>query len=180
MVDISKALGIHGWMSEDELKYLASVANKNRCIAEIGAWKGRTSVAIATNTDGELNTVDTWNGSDEAEHINELRQHGENWLYDEFMKNVDGLNVIPHRMTSLEAAEKFSKEGKVFDMIFIDASHDYENVKADILAWMPLLKEDGILCGHDYNQGWPGVIKAVEETVPKFKIAAGAIWTTEK
>ena len=179
MIDISKATNVNGWMLPEELTYLAQAANKSTCIAEIGAWKGRSTVAMAANTGGVIHTVDTWKGSNEPEHINELKSHGEDWLIEQFKKNVEGYNVIPHQMTSLQAARMFAEQGLTFDMIFIDASHDYENVKNDILAWAPLLTEGGIFCGHDYNPGWPGVRQAVDENISNFRVAAGAIWTTE-
>ena len=49
------------------------------------------------------------------------------------------------------------------DFVFLDADHDYESVKADIAAWLPKVKPGGILAGHDYMCGWPGVDRAVAE-----------------
>jgi predicted O-methyltransferase YrrM len=50
-----------------------------------------------------------------------------------------------------------------FDIVYIDASHEYEYVKEDILAWLPKVKKGGIICGDDYIIGWDGVILAVNE-----------------
>ena len=63
-----------------------------------------------------------------------------------------------------------------YDMIFLDASHDYASVKADILAWMPLLAPGGLLCGHDLGPNWPEVEVAVRELIPDFKLGANQIW----
>lgn len=49
------------------------------------------------------------------------------------------------------------------DFVYTDAAHDYENVKADILAWLPKVRENGIIAGHDYYSPTPGVIQAVDE-----------------
>ena len=46
--------------------------------------------------------------------------------------------------------------------VFIDAAHDYESVKADIMAWRPKLKAGAYFGGHDYHTE-PGVVQAVEE-----------------
>jgi len=59
-------------------------------------------------------------------------------------------------MDSTEAANYFD----AVDFVFIDAAHDYESVKQDILAWLPKVK--GIIAGHDYP-AYKGVVMAVDE-----------------
>ncbi|MDP3899714.1 MAG: class I SAM-dependent methyltransferase [bacterium] len=50
-----------------------------------------------------------------------------------------------------------------FDLIYIDACHDYAEIKKDISNWWPKVKPGAYLGGHDYCESWPGVIKAVGE-----------------
>ena len=69
-----------------------------------------------------------------------------------------------------------------FDLIFIDADHNYESVKADIAAWRGALKPGGIMCGHDYlgdsYGSFPGVDRAVHEAFGKENILrpSGSVW----
>jgi len=58
------------------------------------------------------------------------------------MKLVD--NIVKHKCLSTE----FSIE---CDVVYIDACHTYECVKADIIHWLPLTKT--IISGHDYYHG---------------------------
>ena len=51
--------------------------------------------------------------------------------------------------------------------VFVDHGLDYETYKATIAAWRPKLREGGILCGHDYQPAWPGVVQAVDEACPE-------------
>ena len=48
----------------------------------------------------------------------------------------------------------------------------------DLKAWLPKVKTGGIIAGHDYHDGGPGVIKAVNETFGKNKLrfADGSVW----
>ena len=48
------------------------------------------------------------------------------------------------------------------DLAFIDAAHDYRNVRADVLAYWPKLKPDGVLAGHDFlhYRNWAEVSRA--------------------
>lgn len=73
---------------------------------------------------------------------------------------------------------------KMIDMVFVDGDHSYEGCKADILGWMPLIREGGIMAVHDYLKGdlqpdpdgphpknWPGVDQAVQELlIPNYPL----------
>jgi predicted O-methyltransferase YrrM len=162
-IDISKALEIKGWCTPTELAWLAHKASQHERIVEVGSWMGRSTRALSDNTPGQVWAVDTWQGSEELKHF--LADKPPDWLYESFIKNMgERNNVVPVRMPSLEASKALGDI--LFDMIFIDASHDYENVKQDIEIWRPHLKSGGLLCGHDFAPGWPGVIKAVSEYFP--------------
>lgn len=182
-MNLKKALEVPGFMAESELAYLAELAAKSHAIAEVGSWRGRSARAFADNTEGFLYCIDTW--ADDAYgavfpgDAPDLCQHRD-WLWNEFQRNLaDHLssNVFRMRTNSVDGA-KALRGVKNFDLIFIDAGHNYEDVVADIKAWRPLLQEGGILCGHDYAEYHPGVIRAVDELVPKFRVV-GTIWTTE-
>ena len=175
-MSIENAKKIFGWLPESELGWLAARAVEHREIVEIGSFMGRSTRALAENTLGMVYAVDTWAGSDEEQHRKLLEGHGPDWLLEEFQRNMEGLeNVYAVRRPSLDAAVSFAVACSQFDMIFVDASHDYENVKADILAWGPLLAEGGLLCGHDYHNGAPGVIQAVNELLQGVKLFE-SIW----
>lgn len=52
------------------------------------------------------------------------------------------------------------------DLIYIDGEHDYENVCKDIEMTVPLIKESGIISGHDYREeSWCEVIEAVRDVL---------------
>lgn len=38
------------------------------------------------------------------------------------------------------------------DLVFLDAAHDYKNVRTDIEAWLPVVKSGGIIAGHDFDK----------------------------
>jgi predicted O-methyltransferase YrrM len=106
-----------------------------------------------------------------------IAEHPEGWLLREFTANIEGLPIVVNVGDSPSVAARL--KGFQFDMIFIDADHAYESVKADILAWCSLLAPGGILCGHDYYGDWPGVRQAVDELIQNFRIVGESIRTTE-
>lgn len=177
MTDISHALTVDGWMAEAELEYLASLAERSQCILELGSWRGRSSSALAANTKGIVVCTDTFQGS--VEHHQMLQGKPTSGLWFEFQQNTSRYdNIWPLHANSLAAAKIISKGPMRFDLIFIDASHDYDSVKADIEAWQPLLAPGGILCGHDAYR-W-GVKAAVKQLIPRHRIVDNtSIWSTE-
>jgi SAM-dependent methyltransferase len=179
-MNIERALEVTGWMSEPELTYLAEAASKSQTIVEIGSWKGRSTLALACNAPGMVYAVDTWKGTEQQG--DELAQHEPGWLLEEFKRNTSGIaNIVICQGPSVEVSKWPSMAGLSVDMIFIDGYHTYEGVRDDILSWSSMLRPGGILCGHDYVPPyWDGLLKAVHELVPRFRVVPNTtIWTTE-
>jgi hypothetical protein len=157
---------IDGWFTFPNLyKTVVENSSDNSHFVEVGTWLGQSAAYMAveisnSNKNIKFDCVDTWQGSDEHRDFKEII---DNSLYEKFLKNIEPVKefINPIRMESLKAAELY--ENETLDFVFIDASHDYENVLKDIYAWFPKLKKGKILAGHDYDPHWHGVIKAVNE-----------------
>ncbi len=189
-MNIENALKIHGFTNEHELRWLAEQASKCKGnIAEIGCWKGRSTRAMADNTEAIVYAVDTWRGTAQDPHFKELIGKPEEYLMEIFLENMGDHCSEPHwhvrPCPHEDASTYFAKYlgggcyNRKFDMVFIDAAHDYASVRADILAWKPLLVPGGLMCGHDFETDRGGVVKAVKEIYPKArKVGVGTIWIT--
>jgi predicted O-methyltransferase YrrM len=144
-------------------------------MAEIGCWYGRTTSLLLAASEQQLSLhcVDTFAGSEE--HQQELQ--GKTYRAD-FEKNISqyrGNRCFVVQDYSHQAAKNYADNS--FDYVWIDAAHDYDNVKRDIQSWYPKLKSGGIMFGHDYpeptdaNGGFEELTKAVNENVrddPRF------------
>ena len=118
---------------------------------EIGSWMGSSVafVAVEIINSGKkvkFDCVDTWKGSSEHQHVEEVKT---DTLYEKFLSNIEPVRhvVNPIRMDSVLAAGLYQDNS--LDFVFIDACHDYEAVKKDIEAWYPKVKGGGIISGHD-------------------------------
>lgn len=153
---------IEGWFTFPKLySSVVKTLNDNSNIVEVGTWLGKSAAFMAVeiiNSKKNINffCVDTWQGSEEHKNYNIVK---EDKLYSQFLKNIELVKdvITPVKMTSIDAAKQFSDNS--LDFVFLDAAHDYNNVKNDILTWYPKVKVDGLLAGHDLP--WEGVQHAV-------------------
>jgi predicted O-methyltransferase YrrM len=154
LTEITHALGIQGWMEPPELAFLQAIAYslpEGARMVEVGSWRGRSTVAIgrvlAGNPGARLYAVDTFEGDPAVLKGHEV--HGvEAELRANTLRFSDLLEVIV--ADSVAGAGLFDDSS--LDCVFIDADHRYRNVLADIRAWTPKLKPEGLLCGHDFGQ----------------------------
>jgi len=155
---------IDGWMTAEELEWLYERSREMSTVVEIGSYNGRSTHALLSGG-AHVTAIDHFQGSAEHALTNDT--------YQAFVRNVGHFpNLAVLRMPSLDAAQRFADRS--IDMVFIDADHSYEAVKADILAWAP--KARRILCGHDYGlDSWPGVTLAVRELIGSYHVY-GTIW----
>jgi len=124
----------------------AEIPNNAQAI-EIGSYTGESATLMLTHKPQmTLTCVDTWQWP-LSEHYFDLRARP--W------------GLIKHKADSIDAASRYNRDS--FHLIYIDASHEYADVKRDIKAWLPKVKPGGVIAGHDYSRGWPGVRKAVDE-----------------
>ena len=158
---------------------------KPRNIIEVGTWLGLSATRFVqalqqAGLEGHVLCVDTWLGAREMwddgtsqdswqfpprdlDRYNELRlQNGYPQLYYQFLANICHLGlqdrITPFPQTSLIAARLLKSYGVQADLVYIDGSHDTEDVLSDLRSYWPLVKEGGILLGDDLF--WDSVQKA--------------------
>jgi predicted O-methyltransferase YrrM len=118
---------------------------QSKSVIEIGCDRG-ISTELFLLTNARVVAVDPWPHQP---------------AYQEFTERC---GAYPHleicRGRCPEALEKFGAE---FDLCYIDADHQYDAVRRDILAATRVVKPQGWLGGHDYHQ--PQVEQAVRSMI---------------
>lgn len=157
-----------GWFTFPSLySYMARYYKTGRFV-EVGSFQGNSAAYMAVeiinfNSEVKLDCIDVWNEfTIGGLHLKNPDQYPTDLVYQLFLKNIEPVKhiITPHRMNSVEAASMY-KDGSL-EFVFIDANHEYEAVKADLIAWFPKVKKGGHIAGHDYVSD-ERVKKAVNE-----------------
>jgi predicted O-methyltransferase YrrM len=158
-------LEIKGWFNHKmTYDYLIEQCPEGGTIVELGAWLGKSSSYLVDKSiKRNVIIIDSWLGSpDELETNHKLATQTD--IYEVFKSNMGERKYQSIRGLSKDVVESFQDES--LDVVFIDLTHTYEEVKQDITLWLPKVKKGGILSGHDYEIAWGGVMKAVDEMLP--------------
>ena len=141
-------------------------------VVEIGVYRGDMSRRLLYHPNLILTMVDPWGDyisetykqtddpmafhtKEEWENVKEKALQAVKWAKD---------RVRVYQGTSDGAAEHFRDE--LFDVVFIDGEHSYEQTKKDIESWFDLVAPEGYIGGHDYRDDKNfGVIQAVDEFI---------------
>lgn len=190
-------LDVQGWNFLDPIFQAHIEAVKPAVIIEVGTWKGGSAIRMADickslGLKTTILCIDTWLGSLEFWHkdsdpgrYNMLNsKFGYPQVYYQFMANVIKSGhqdvIVPLPMTSLIGARLLAMRSVRADLIYIDASHDYPDVRDDLNAYATLLQPHGIMFGDDYCDWWPGVVQAVQEFAAQKRIPVAVernFWT---
>lgn len=174
---------IQGWFNcEPFYRRMIEEAQDGAKFVEVGVWKGKSAAFMAVEIINsgkqiDLFLVDHFKGSVEHQSAQEVKEDTLEAVCRANLESVSHLvKFIP--MTSVAAASTF-QDGSL-DMVYIDGSHEYQDVKDDIEAWLPKVKIGGILAGDDYGIGnHAGVKQAVDELLPLAE-KDRAIWSFKR
>jgi hypothetical protein len=179
---------IPGWASETHLAIFASIANllNHHCdqpkILEVGTWLGRSIWAFSENCpNGSIVSVDIANKNTLTEimtrQIPNSPMDGDStlWGVDDIGITDACKKIITQKQWetkinniasySLGSDNFFYNNEDFFDMIYLDGSHNEDQVFRDLINSLDVLSTGGVIIVDDYdykNSKWTGVKVAVD------------------
>jgi predicted O-methyltransferase YrrM len=147
---------VPGWLSDEEGEALYELAREctgRGVIVEIGSWKGKSTICLGLGSRA---------GS--SVRIFAVDPHAD-YRHGEFKDNIEraGISdlVTPVKGLSQDVVADFDEP---IELLFVDGSHEEDDVRYDFETWVPKVIERGTVAFHDTT--WhPGVRKVVAEKI---------------
>jgi predicted O-methyltransferase YrrM len=186
---------VQGWNSGHKIFRKLIEETRPNTIIEVGTWLGASAINMAKITKSlglstKIYCIDTWLGAEEfwtwknntPERDLKIK-NGYPQVYFDFLSNVVKHDVqdviIPIPNTSYIGYMILKHYNIVADLIYIDGSHEYIDVKQDIISYLTLLNPGKIIFGDDFN--WNGVNQAVKECLSNnYKVEENNFWIYTK
>ena len=175
--DILYVRRLEGYLSAPKVRLLYRVVSELSGpgeIAEIGSWKGKSTVALSLAVKragrGEaVYAIDHHHGVAEDTGRGTRTPQGSTWST--FLSVIDEAGVDdvvkPLRMNSLAGARWLKRQGVQLKFLLVDGAHDEEGVTKDLDAFFPLVLPGGFIALDDAKpDGYcPGVYKAYQKVI---------------
>jgi len=165
---VSQRMGVVGKLIA---KQVADNKLSHFVLLEVGSYEGGSALAFSSfiaehcEHGGQIVCVDTWapylpqediDSNDTCARMQDALASGD--VFKRFCDNIKFANKkapIGFHMGTLPNIAPFIGPDEQFDMIYIDGSHAYQDVRNDIRVAKPLLKIGGIMCGDDLERQFP-------------------------
>jgi len=140
-------------------------------ILEIGSYLGASTTAIGHAIFGrgtELYCLDCWHDYEAHGWFDQPRTgttHAGNEVLLKFLKTTEFLNEQLRILKGTTEQFRALLPTSFFDLIFIDAGHEYKDVINDLITSLKTLTPGGLLLGHDYHSDGHGVVAAVNQII---------------
>lgn len=165
---IQQILALDGWFTGAEGNALAKLASRcpaDQEIVELGAFAGRSTAFLAAGSKhgrkAHVTSIDPWGpgalpgGTEQAPA---------DAVLESYRATLTELNlwqmVTPLRAMGSQVAPLWQKP---VGLLFLDATHLYEDTRDEIERWAPLLAPKAFAAFHDYHPHHDGVVKALDE-----------------
>lgn len=142
---------------QEVLNMVAEKAQDGMVFVEVGCLIGSTICFMGQrlkelNKKVKLSCVDLWICDDLSPESRVLLNTYDGWR-EKFEENIKlcGINdmIEIFQMDSIEASKLF--EDKSVDFLFLDGCHRYPYTLNEIKSWLPKMKDNSIIGGHDFS-----------------------------
>jgi len=147
MIGVTAQVTINDELTDADRRVLTEFGKNAAVSIDIGTFVGGSAEAILLGG-GIVYTIDNYAG---------LYNQTARACPPELLKHLaaDRLDQYGERVVlligdSLSFARLFPEAS--IDFVFVDGGHDFTNAKSDIEAWLPALKPNGIMAGHDLDR----------------------------
>ena len=165
----SKVRATTGFLTEREARFLllaAAAAPAEGAILEIGSFKGRSTVGLATIARryglGKVVAVDPHT----APSITDPSLRGKSSTFDDFQANLRAAGaeemVEIHRAFSQDLARSWNRPLR---LLWIDGDHTFAGAKRDLDCYRPFLAPGAIVALHDALSNFDGPIRVMVESL---------------
>jgi MMP 1-O-methyltransferase len=160
---------VAGFLQENEARFLgllAACAPASGAIVEIGSFKGRSTVMLASIAKhyglGPVVAIDPHTTTAPTDPVIEKGSS----TFEEFQASLRGAGVESqveiHRACSRDVAKGWTRPIR---LLWIDGDHTYAGVKEDFDLFSPFVSTGGIVAFHDVLHGYEGPIRVLVEEV---------------
>lgn len=147
---------VPGWLSDEEgeaLYELAKDCTGKGVIVEIGSWKGKSTICLGLGS-----------RAGRGVRVFAVDPHAD-YRHGEFRANIERAGiadlVTPVKGLSQEVVRDFHEP---IELLFVDGSHEEEDVRRDFETWVPKVVDGGVIAFHDTT--WhAGVRRVVAEKI---------------
>lgn len=154
---------VEGFLRDGQEKWLFKQARAlpdGSNLVEIGSYKGRSTTCLGFGCRGtrkRVFAIDTFDGGPNLPRLDSFRQFSANIKRCELSEQVEAIVAA-----STSVAQTWTRP---IHLLFVDGSHNYEDVLADFDSFFPHVVPDGLVAFHDVNSDWPGVYRAWHEVI---------------
>lgn len=155
---------IYGFLSPGEMELLyrlAAEVPKDGAIVEIGSFQGKSTVCLGLGAKESSAWVWAIDPHDDYQ-VNDSTHYGmEN--HAALLKNLVEFGVADRaRVVALKSSVARNAWYSAIDLLWIDGSHAYSDVRLD-LQWSRSVLPEGVIALHDASGHFPDVSRALEE-----------------
>lgn len=144
------------------IQEIIDILHENITMVEVGCYYGESTLMWASsNKITKIYAIDPWkdfydpnDGASQKGNMAEVEK-----IFDENTSNNN--KIIKIKKPSILASLDF--EDNSLDFVYLDGSHKHDDVVDDIKNWLPKIKKDGYIGGHDIS--WMEVRVAVMRTI---------------